>query len=188
MIGLHNKYKDDYDHSPGLDKRGKFKDHFYYIGDLYVLPFDEKNKKKTYLPCIGFMVAALAVLILQGMLNQPSSRTIWVVMPYIFQFLPVLFFGVGIVEYATCPIRMQREQYDKGVQRMRHCAIGFLVLSVISGMADVVFLVGQLSGYEQGKGREFIYFALHFASVAIAFLFARYYNRIFAKITVEKNH
>ena len=190
MIGLHNKYKDDYEHVPEVDKKGRFHDRFYYAGDVYRLPFDGQTKKKTYLPCIGLGVMTVLILIGQGLINQPSSRTVWVVLPYLLQFLPALFFFTGLAEYMMASVGMKRSEYEKGVQRMRNCAIGLIATAAASALADLVYIIMGFAkgGMDTGFTRELIYFIWHAATICAALMFGKYYNRTFSGIIPEKNN
>ncbi|MBE5843571.1 MAG: hypothetical protein E7302_05230 [Butyrivibrio sp.] len=185
MSILHNPYKGDFDHAPEVDKKGRFRDRFFYVGDIYVLPYDETEKKKTYFPCILYGIGMFAATVLQGMVNQASSRTLWVVLPYIIQFLPVLFFLLGIVEYIGATPRMTKPQYDKGIGRMHFCAAALIVLTVISAVSDIVYLIIRRGQYDMTK--EVIYLLLHIPVILVAFFFGRYYNKKFSGIAVESN-
>ena len=186
MSIINNPYKGDYDHTPELDKNGRFVDRFYYKGDLYILPFDEEEKKKTYLPCLLCGLLMIVVIVGQGLINQTSSRTIWVVLPYLAQFLPSLFFFVGVYEYVTATPRMTKRQYDKGILRMKGCAISVIFLAFISAICDIVYMVITKSGYDTTK--EVIYLLLHVLTIMAALLFGKYYNKKFANIEISKNN
>ncbi len=186
MSILNNPYKGDYDHAPELDKKGRFRDRFFYKGDLYVLPFDENAKKKTYLPCVLFGIGMFGSLILQGLINQSSSRTIWVVLPYFVQFLPVLYYLLGVMEYVGATPRMTRPQYDKGIARMHFCGIAVIVIAAISAGCDIGYLIARRGEYIIWK--ELLYLSAHLLTVLIGLLFGRYYNKHFSGITVEKNN
>ncbi|MBE5858913.1 MAG: hypothetical protein E7301_02145 [Butyrivibrio sp.] len=183
MSILHNPYKGDYDHVPEVDKKGRFRDRFFYIGDIYVLPFDENEKKKTYLPCITYGVLMLAAVLVQGLVNQTSSRTLWIVLPYFIQFLPILFYLVGVVEYVTATPRMTKPQYDKGIGRMHFCGAAVMVIAAISALCEVVYLVIRRGQYDIKL--EIIYFLLHIPVILVGIKFGRYYNKHFSQITVE---
>ena len=185
MSILHNPYKGDYDHTPDVDKKGRFRDRFFYIGDLYVLPFDEKEKKKTYIPCVLFGVLMLISLLMQGLINQSSSRTIWVVLPYFIQYLPALFYLLGVMEYVSSTMRMTRSQYEKGIGRMRFCAVALIVLAVISGICDLIYII--IRNGEYLIFREVLYLSIHLVTIMIAATFGRYYNRHFSGISIEKS-
>ena len=181
---LHNPYKDDYDHRPDVDKKGRFKDTFFYKGNLYILPFEEEEKKKTHLPCLSFGILMVVSIILQGLINQTSSRTIWIVLPYMIQFLPALIYIVGTVEYMGATPRMTREQYDKGISRMRFCAISLIVIAICSILCDIVYMSTRAGEYELKL--EILYLVCHLATIAICLLFGRYYNKKFSNIEIQK--
>ncbi|MCR5657633.1 MAG: hypothetical protein K6G06_09250 [Butyrivibrio sp.] len=183
MSILHNPYKGDYEHVPEMDKKGRFRDRFFYAGDLYVLPFDENLKKKTYLPCGLFYIAMMAAIILEGCINQTSSRTLWVVLPYMIQFLPALFFLLGLVEYIGATPRMTRQQYDKGIGRMHFCGVAVIVLAAISALCEVIYLILRRGQYDIKS--ELIYLAMHVPVVLVAIAFGKYYNKHFSGITKE---
>ena len=185
MSVLRNPYKGDYDHAPEVDKKGRFRDRFFYIGDLYILPFDENEKKKTYIPCVIYGILMMGAVLVQGMIDQSSSRTLWVVLPYFIQFLPILFFLVGIVEYVLATPRMTRAQYDKGVGRMRFCSAALIVLTAISAICDIIYMVIRRGEYVIWK--ELLYFFVHFLTVIIAIMYGQYYNRKFSNITIKSN-
>ncbi|WP_155994797.1 hypothetical protein [Butyrivibrio sp. WCE2006] len=185
MSILHNPYKGDYDHVPEMDKKGRFRDRFFYKGDLYVLPFDETQKKKTYLSCVLYGIGMFAALIIQGLVNQTSSHTLWVVLPYILQYLPVLFFIVGIIEYIDATPRMTRKQYDKGIGRMHFCAIAVIVLTGLSAVCEIIYLVIRRGQYDIKL--ELLYLLLHIPVIFVALLFAGYYNKNFSGISIESN-
>ena len=85
---LKNKYKNDFQKTSRMDAKGRMVQDSIYIGDIYVLPFDEKKKKQTNRVTLGFAAAMVAIQLLAGMMNQDSSRTFWIVYPYLFIFLP----------------------------------------------------------------------------------------------------
>ena len=185
MSILNDPYKGDYDHTPEVDKKGRFRDRFFYKGDLYVLPFDEDYKKRTYPKLISYGAGMFATLILQGLINQNSSRTIWVVLPYIVQFLPVLYFLLGVVEYIGAPIRMTRAQYDKSVGRMHFCAEAEIVLSFISEICALVYFIKYFGAFS--VIREQLFITAHLLPMCVAYRFGKYYDRHFILMSVEKN-
>jgi hypothetical protein len=97
----------------------------------------------------------------------------------------VLFFLIGVVEYIGATPRMTKPQYDKGIGRMHFCSAALIVLSVISALCDVLYMILRRGEYD--ITREIIYLLLHIPVILAAFLFGRYYNKKFSAITVEKN-
>lgn len=181
---LHNPYKNDYDHRPDVDKKGRFKDTFFYKGNLYILPFEEEDKKKTHLPCLLFGIVMVIALVLQGLINQTSSRTIWIVLPYMCQYLPALFYIVGTVEYIQATPRMTRMQYDKGISRMHFCALALIVIAAGSSILDIVYMGTRAGEYDLIK--EVIYLVCHVFTILICLAFGKYYNTKFSNIEIQR--
>ena len=183
---LHNPYKGDYDHKPEVDKKGRFRDKFYYTGDLFVLPFDEKTKKRSVWQFTLFEVLLLAELLGQGMLNQTSSRTLWIVLPYLFQILPVLLMLVGTFEYKLSRLHMVRSEYDKGVARMRRSAYGLIVLTAVSFICTLVYIILRHGNEEFDPAKEVIYLLWHFLTVGLMVLYGKLYSKYFSQIENQK--
>ena len=85
---------------------------------------------------------------------------------------------------------MKRSDYEKGVQRMRNCAIGLIVAAAASILADLVYIImhtvqGNLEG---NPARELIYLICHALTIGVALLFGKYYNRTFSGIVPEKSN
>lgn len=182
---INNKYKDDYSWFAKLNGKGRVVDDICYTGDYYVLPFDKEQKKKTNRVNIGYTVVLIALQIAAGMLNQDSSRTFWIVYPYLFIFLPLAYMFVGAVSYYSDPLRMQKAQYETGLARIRRSCIGAMVLTGISAVLDVVYII--LHHAEIHMGREILYLLCHILFLAVAFMFGKYYDKTYGGLTTEKS-
>ncbi len=159
-------------------------DRFSYKGDLYKLPFDQKKKRQTVAASFLFFLGMTGIWVLQGLVNQASSRVLWVLVPYLFVLLPTLFMGLGTVEYAFSHDPMRRDEYERGLERMKHSAIGAMVLSVIAFVCEIVFLILRRGTYDLQKE---LFFALFYPIfLAAGFLFGKFYDRSFSGITIEK--
>lgn len=182
---IKNRYKDDYSRVAKLNGEGKVVENIRYTGDYYVLPFDGEQKKKTNLVNIGYAAILILLHIAAGMLNQDSSRTFWIVYPYLFLFLPLGYFFVGAATYCATPSGMQRAQYETGLARMRRSCIGAMALAVMGAVLDAVYII--LHHGEIRMGRELLYLSYHFLFLAAAFTYSKYYNRTYGGLTIEKS-
>ena len=115
---IKNRFKDDYSWSARLNGKGRVVDDICYTGTYYILPFTEQEKKKSNWLNMAFAAVLLILQVAAGMVNQDSSRTFWVLYPYLFTFLPVFYFLVGAFSYWSDPLRMQQAQYD-----LQECAV-----------------------------------------------------------------
>lgn len=180
---MRNKYKDSYQKVTGLDARGRVTDQYIYIGGHYVLPFDEKKKKRTSLIQFGFFAGFAVVLVLTGMVNQPSSRTFWVVYPYLFLYLPVLYLLMGTISYLDCGLRVQMDVYDKSIRRIRHSVWGIIIMAGFASVCDLVYLFlyhGQIELL-----RELVYLAGLVLMAVLGLGYGVCYDRMFSGIVLE---
>lgn len=182
---LRNNYKDDYSQFTRLNGKGRVVDDICYIGDYYILPLDEKQKKKSNPVNIGVAALLMVIQIGAGMVNQDSSRTFWIVYPYLFIFLPLAYMAVGAVSYCSDPLRMQKAQYETGLARIRRSCIGASVLTVISAVLDVVYIF--LHRADVRLDRELLYLLCHILFLAATFLYGRYYNKTYGGLRIEKS-
>lgn len=181
---LKNKYKDDYSRFERQNGKGRVVEDICYTGDYYILPFEKKQKRRTNLANIGFTGLLWAIQIAAGMVNQDSSRTFWIVYPYLFLYLPLAYLFLGAVTYLEVSLRMQKVHYETGVTRIQRSLKGAMVLS---GICIVLGLAYMILHYREIQiGRELIYLLCHCLFLSVAFLYARYYNRTYSGIVVEK--
>ena len=118
-----------------------------------------------------------------GLINPDSSRTAWIVFPYLFVILPLGYMLYGAVSYIGAPVRMHRAHYETGLLRMKRSCIGAMVLTGIGAVLDLVYMV--LHRGEIRMGMECIYLICHFLFLAVAFFFGKYYDRNYSGILIE---
>lgn len=128
---MSKKYKKDYT----ITKKD-----ILYTGDYYTSAIDAGNKKKIVLQCILALALLTALFLGAGFLNNDGSRNFFIVMPFIFLVLPMLYFGMGIYHLCRVGERMEFAQMDKSIGRLYRCAVGMQVLSAYLCAADFMFL------------------------------------------------
>ncbi len=181
---LKNTYRDDYTPSAYLNDKGKLVKSTIYNGDLYVLPFDAKQKRRTGLVNLGFSLLFGALFAGGGMVNQDSSHTFWIVFPYIFIFLPIGYFFLGAVSYFGTPLRMERAAYDGSLLRLRRSCLGAMVMTVISAALDILYLALYHDTIQ--VQRECVYLLFHILFLAAAVCYGKLFDRMYGGLTVEK--
>lgn len=180
---MKNQYKDEYSFHPRLNDKGRIVDDICYVGDYYILPMDKKQKRKTTVINFVFAMLLMALQILNGCLNQDSSRTAWIVFPYLMIYVPMAYFFMGACTYAQAPVRMQKPYFERGMERMRRSCYGILLFTAVSAVLDIVYMV--LHGADMHVGREAAYFLLHIVIVAVVLLFGRLYDRMYGSLYTE---
>ncbi|MBP5608287.1 MAG: hypothetical protein J6X66_08490 [Lachnospiraceae bacterium] len=177
MLFFNNPYKNDYDHRPERDTKGRFKDVFFYTGDYHELSFDLKTKKRIQLSCLLFGLLFFSALLLPGLLNQPSSRSILVCLPYVFMFLPLIFYFSGVFSFFQASLLLTRERFDKSVLRMKHSAVALLVLAIISLICGIRWMIMNKGG--SSPSAEIIYLLGHLPLIVLVIVFGKYYDKSF---------
>ncbi len=151
--------------------------------NIYVLQMDQEQKRVSVRRSLLYAAGALVLHAAAGLLNQPSSRCFYVVFPYLFAFLPLIYALLGVLTYSGAAVRMSSRQYREGIRRIRRSLLGVFWLKVIGMVLDGVYLLRHFG--EGNPGRELIYFLLHLPVIALIVLYGRYYDRTFADIQVE---
>lgn len=182
---IRNQYKDDYSFVARRTSRDRVVDDICYVGDYYILPFDEKQKKKTSVIVLLFTLLAFGMILLAGLINQDSSRTVWIVYPYLLMFIPVAYMFMGAMTYVRVPLKMQKVQFETGIERCRRSAIGVLIFTAFSMLLDIVYMVVHRADLHWG--RELLYAGCHVALVMGIVIFGKYYNKTFSGIRTEKS-
>lgn len=151
---------------------------------VYVLDMTKKEKRRCALRHLLYTLCAMLIHVAIGMINQPSSRTAWVVYPYLIVFLPLAYAVMGAFTFRSAGCRMSSIQYHEGILRIRRSLLAVFILEVIGIVLEIVFIVlhfGQIPLL-----REVIYIAFHIPQLVLIVAYSRYYDQTFVRITEEK--
>ncbi len=173
-----------------LSGKGRVVDDACYSGDYYVLPFEGNEEEwkgwrmKTGMVNLAAAVFLLGIQVTAGMVNQDSSRTFWIVYPYLFLFPPLAYLFAGTAVYFVTPRRMQRVQYETGIARIRRSCRGAMALEALCAMLDVAYIFLYFG--EIRLERELLYLFCHILFLAAAFCYVRYYNKTYGGLWMDK--
>ena len=176
---FNDPYKNDYDHRPEVNEKGRFKDVFFYKGEYHELDFDAKTKKVLALKCLFFGILMGVFLVIPGLLNQPSSRSLSVCLSYVIMYLPLILFFFGALSFMSSGTMLTRKAYDKSLRRMRDSAAAFIVISVISLLIALVWFIKNKGG--EAPLKEVVYMGLHVPQIAVGVVYGKFYNRKLAE-------
>lgn len=180
---IKNKYKSDYTSYTQTEAGGRIRQNLCYSGTYYCLPLDETEKKKAVSISLLFGLVMLGLTAAAGLINPDSSRTAWIVFPYLFLFLPCVYQLLGAVSLWGAKTRMEKAVYDASIVRMRRSCWGVLVLAAINIVLDILFLALYFDTVN--KTREVVYGLCMVMLLLTALAFGRYFDRTFASIQVE---
>lgn len=172
---LRNKYKDDY--------RRMDAGQYEYTGRYYTLPLKENQKRKA--ECVNFAAVAgfLLLELAGGILNPDSSRTFWIVFPYLFLFLPTAYMWMGAFAFHTVPVKMQRSGYEKSLVRMRRSCLAVMVLAGIQIFLDLLYIFWHLS--DICLVTEILYLLCFVSIEILGILYGKKYDRMYSDIEID---
>lgn len=124
----------------------------------------------------------LLVSVVAGMLNPDSSRTAWIVFPYLFMLLPCAYMLLGAHSFWSAPIQMKRSVYQVSIVRMQRSCWGVIILAIINVILDLVYI-----GLHWGKLRlirEICYCGCLVVVLIIGISFGKYFDRTYTPVQI----
>lgn len=107
---------------------------------IYRLAYDRRQKRKNCLICVAYSIWELFIFVLAGLINQDSSKTFWIVFPYLFLFLPIAFQLLGAINLILSEDVMLKKTYDNSLGRIKISARLLILLSFINIILDIIFI------------------------------------------------
>lgn len=151
---------------------------------IYVLGLTQKEKAKSARRNLLYVSTVALSQVLAGMVNQASSRTAWVVYPYLAIFLPLAYAFMGVGAYWRASCRMSSTQYQEGLLRIRRSLLAILVLAVLGVGLEIWYLI--LHWKSVPLFPELLYIALHIPHIVGVAAYGRFYDRTFTGIIRER--
>ena len=147
-------------------KNGKPKRVARYIGKYYRVELAARDRARPWLIAEG--VAALALFLVGGLVNNLGSHCAWVVPFYAVTMLPVFYFLLGVGRLCRSKERITQMDLEDGIQRGQRSALGLTVLGALWVLSDLVFLIARGAGGQ--LGRELIFMLCGAATAGIGVL------------------
>ncbi len=182
---LFSKYKSDYKQVQSLGPDGKLKTVTYYDGSYYKLPYDEKQFKKNKIICLIFSVEFLLVYVMAGLINPDSSKTAWIVFPYLFIFLPTALNFLAVFNLFGLKNGMERVGYEAGIIRMKNSSIAIIVLAILNILLDLIFII--INRHNVNFVLEISYIVLLLILIISVIAFGKKYDKMFGGVILDSN-
>ena len=182
---LFNKYKDDYKQVQSVGLDGKLRTVTFYDGSYYELPYDEKQFKKNKITCLIFSIMFLLIYLMAGYVNTDSSKTAWIVFPYLFIFLPIAFDIFAVINLFGLKSRMERAGYEASILRLKNSSIAIIVLTILNIVLDLIFII--LNRYTLNFVLEISYIVLLLILIISVIAFGKKYDKMFGGVVLNSN-
>lgn len=155
----------------------------YYNSEEYVcLPLDEHGKKKARVRNVGFGVGMLLAFGIAGMINPDSSRTAWIVFPYLCIFLPCAYMLLGAHSFWNAPIKMKRSLYQVSIVRMQRSCWGVIILAALNIILDFVYMILHRASLHWMK--EIGYCGCLILILSIGIGFGKYFDKNYTPVQI----
>lgn len=134
------KYRKDYEYQ--IEVQGKkTKKALIYKGKYYTLDINKEEIKKIKIKYSIFCLLTALSFLFVGFQNTAGSRKFYIILPFIFTFLPIFYEIMGTIKFITNKPKMTALEYDTSIIRMKRSTIGILILSLSSSLGEIAFLV-----------------------------------------------
>lgn len=135
------KYYKDYKLVSKTLPNGKVKQVTEYIGKYYVCCLNDSELSRYKLYYLTLVLCSSATVIGVGFLNNPSSRIAYVALPYVSLFLPMAYSFIGTIGFISSKNKLEQATYNKTKIRIRRSTIWQMILSSITILADIVYMI-----------------------------------------------
>ena len=159
----------------------KYKDDHRY----YKLDINEIEKKKANRWNWVYFAGMFAFWILAGLINQDSSRIFYVLFPYYFIFLPIIYFGYGVLNFSGLSVNMDGVAYDGSIRRMHRSGLGIIIWTGINILLDIIYII--LNFQTANIGKEILYVVCLVGVMVVGILFGKFYDKTYTKFSLENS-
>ncbi len=165
-MGRRNKYVKDYE---TRIKEGGDGEEVVYTGKYYRMNVSDEKRKKVGISYLAIQVAYVVAFLLMGMLDTDGSRKVYIVLPYMFLFLPIYYGLLGTLKLLRAKSEMVFAEYDQSILRIKKSTTGMMILSLAVAVGEVFYLVSNKITSLNSLEYKFLMGTLFF--VVISFLF-----------------
>lgn len=174
------KYIKDYDLVENEDEKGRVKKTAVYHGDYFRLGLEESQIKQLKLQLILLFVAALALHVCGGLVNNPGLYKFYMAIPYTVCFLPLFFLGEGTLRIPNQKRSYRKEEIELTYKRVVNMSRLYLILSGIGVAGVLIYLIFASNG--SALEQEAIYLALVLGAALLVLVIFRKAS----KVVIEK--
>jgi hypothetical protein len=169
------RFADDYEIVIEEDENGKEIKKAVYRGSYFEVSLDEpglKRFKRNSLILFGLM---LAFHIGAGFVPSQGMNRFFIILPYVFTFLPLYFLITGILRVPTEKRKYRRDETELSFDRMKTPSTVLLILFCIIVIGEIIFIT-ILS--DQPGNQEFLFLVLEVLAAVGGFMIVQYQKQI----------
>ena len=135
------KYTGDYRVEPHLCPNGKIKDVPIYCGDYFRFARAPEKVRRSLWTAVLFHLLLSVMLLLPLCFPCSYARQFYIVIPMLVAMIPAVLLWAGLWRLWRVKAPVTREYRDKSAGRIEWCSTFQLVVSAVSVVSSVVFVV-----------------------------------------------
>lgn len=124
-----------------LDDYQKVGDEYVYVGDYFVFSGTAAEKKRFHTLTITQSVVCMAIFIALGFFATGGMRRYYVLLPYTAAICAAAFCIFDSIKICVAGDEINREQYERGANRLPKAAIVLAAASCVCALGEVVYLL-----------------------------------------------
>lgn len=120
-----------------------------YIGPTYAFGADKEARRKLKILYALLAVIMIGAFILSGFVTPPAAQKWYVLGPYAFMFLPLVFLIKDIALFVMSKSEMKQWNYDSSVAQLKitaYITLGLSAFSLIGCLVNLIFTADRLQG------------------------------------------
>lgn len=144
---------------------------YVYTGVYYMYDLPAGKLKLLKLAYLSISLVLAILFTAGGYLNNPGSRVLYVILPYITMFLPIAFIISDTVKIIFSDNKMTFKQYNRSVLQLKRSVIALIAISAAAITGEISYLI--FNGTKALLSSEIPYFLVCFAifCISVAFYF-----------------
>ena len=123
--------------SYSLDGSGEY----VYTGKYYVFTADDAVLRRAKRAALMLSILSAAALLVTGLFNFEGSRIFYVIIPYVFMFLPAYLTLSSAMRLMGISDKLTDKQANILVFRLKHASFSLVLLSCISLFGEICFML-----------------------------------------------
>ncbi|MBN1267723.1 MAG: hypothetical protein JXA25_19690 [Anaerolineales bacterium] len=165
------KYVNDYELVVNTDESGRETENVVYRGEYFEISLDHRETTLFKKNCLLLLAAVVFLHICGGFVGNQGMYRIFVSLPYVVAFFPLIYMGEGILRLPGEKRRYRRDEVDLSFNRIKNTSMILLIILGAGVLGEITFLL--FAQAEDGPGLELLYLALEAASASAVYLITR---------------
>lgn len=155
-----------------------------YTGDYVSFGSERYTKHKVTLRLLFGVMALLGLMLLAGILNTASSRFIFIGLPFVLVFLPIIYLVRGVFALMERPEPFTKVTYRNSIERSMNSYKGLFVLFVYMVLASTLYFLVKIHQIDWKS--ELFFVILNITALLFSCFQIQYVSRVLKTIVFQE--